>query len=564
MQAVEYSLKMANNIKKMSFDQKIFLGAIFIIPLIITPGLSYDAINIPKFIALVAFGSLLASTLFISGNLAVFRANKVLTTFLIAFVFIIFTNPFIVNRNILLQFYGGESRHTGVITNVFLVVFMAGSIYLTNKETINNFGKVIVIVGIISGVYGILQDLGLDPVTWDNPYNEVMGFVGNPNQQSSLMGICSVVIFSFFLSNSLSMARRLSLAILFIFSIYVIYCTNSTQGLIVSVAGCAFALWIKIKFLSVKKVWKISFLTLTLGIFIYGILDIFRITNGNYLYKESVSFRGDFWRTALKMTKENPLTGVGLDGYADWYRRSRDSEAATRLNLDSVSDSPHNIFLDYLSAGGIPLFLAFLLINILTLLSLVNLYRKLSGFNLEFVILGGVWIAYLLQGLISPIHISLSIWGWVASGLILGLDLGEKSKQVSIPPKKKITTANLQTISPLLRFGGLVMAVVIALPIYRMDHTFRVAFKTAQVQDFLNASNAWPKYPIRLATIGNVLLQNNLTDLGKPVLLEAVRINPNSYPSWLILSKYPNLTNNEKEEVQINLRRLEPRFEETT
>jgi O-antigen ligase len=553
----------SGNQQKIKIEQKILLAAIFVVPLIITPGFNYDAINVPKLIALVFFGSVLVSTQFNVQNLALLKANKLLATSMCVFLLVTAVNPFIVNRNLSLQLYGGDGRNTGVFATIFFLIFMVCSMFLASKIIVNMFGKLVVTVGAISSVYGLSQSLGVDPVTWDNPYNEVMGFLGNPNQQSSLLGICSVVTFAFLCTNLISKPRKALLFFLLVFLLYITIQTNSTQGLVVSVMGSALVLWIKIRFLPINRVWKISYVISILGIAIYSLLDMLRITSGNYLYKESISLRGDFWRTALQITKDHPVTGVGLDGYADWYRRSRDFVAASRLNLDSVSDSPHNIFLDYLSGGGIPLFIAFLVVNVLTLISLIRLYRKLNQFSLEVAILSGVWISYLLQGLISPIHISLSIWGWISAGLILGLDIKDNFGQTHTPQKTKKSASSLGAVSPLLRFVGVIIAFAITLPIYRMDHSFRVAFKTAQVQDFQDAANAWPKYPIRLATIGNILLQNNLTETGKPILFEAVRINPDSYPSWFILNKYPDLTESERKSVVINLKRLEPRFDVT-
>lgn len=554
---------MSGNQQKIKIEEKILLAAIFVVPLVITPGLNYDAINVPKLIALVFFGSVLVATQFNAQNLALLKANKLLTISMCVFLLVTAVNPFIVNRNVFLQLYGGDGRNTGVFATIFFIIFMVGSMFLASKRIVSMFGKLVVTVGAISSVYGLSQSLGVDPVTWDNPYNEVMGFLGNPNQQSSLLGICSVVTFAFLCTKLISKPRKALLFSFFVFLLYIIIETNSTQGLVVSVMGSALVLWIRIKFSPINRVWKISYIISISGIAIYGLLDMLRITSGNYLYKESISLRGDFWRTALQITKDHPFTGVGLDGYADWYRRTRDYVAASRLNLDAVSDSPHNIFLDYLSGGGIPLFIAFLVINVLTLISLIKLYRKLNAFNLEVAILGGVWMAYLLQGLISPIHISLSIWGWITAGLILGLDIKDNLGQTHTSQITKKLPSGRRAVPPLLRFVGVMMAFAITLPIYRMDHSFRVAFKTAQVQDFQNAANAWPQYPIRLATIGEILLQNNLTELGKPILFDAVRINSDSYPSWFILNKYPNLTDDERKYVLMNLKRLEPYFDVT-
>jgi O-antigen ligase len=90
------------------------------------------------------------------------------------------------------------------------------------------------------------------------------------------------------------------------------------------------------------------------------VLDILQKSPwSSILYKESVTFRGDFWRAGWKMTVDNPVFGVGLDGYRDHYRASRDVVTALRPGSDAMTDSAHNVFLDISSGGGFPLLIIY-------------------------------------------------------------------------------------------------------------------------------------------------------------------------------------------------------------
>jgi hypothetical protein len=53
----------------------------------------------------------------------------------------------------------------------------------------------VLVVGFISGTYGVLQHLGKDPIKWNNPYNAVIGTLGNPDFAAAVMAILAVITF---------------------------------------------------------------------------------------------------------------------------------------------------------------------------------------------------------------------------------------------------------------------------------------------------------------------------------------------------------------------------------
>ena len=78
-----------------------------------------------------------------------------------------------------------------------------------------------------------------------------------------------------------------------------------------------------------------------------------------YLYKESVTLRGEYWQAGWNMARQFPFTGVGMDAYGDWYRRARDSQALILPGPETVTNAAHNIPFDILSNGGWPLFITY-------------------------------------------------------------------------------------------------------------------------------------------------------------------------------------------------------------
>ena len=63
------------------------------------------------------------------------------------------------------------------------------------------------------------------------------------------------------------------------------------------------------------------------------------------IYKSSLQARSFYWEAALNMMQDQPLFGVGMDGFGDWYRRSRTQEIAD-FNAGITADTAHSIPLD--------------------------------------------------------------------------------------------------------------------------------------------------------------------------------------------------------------------------
>jgi hypothetical protein len=85
--------------------------------------------------------------------------------------------------------------------------------------------------------YGVVQALGGDPFDWVNPYSPVFGFLGNPNFQSSLLGVLGAVVFTQLLSGSVNSQIKGAYLVYLLVTVYVIKETDSQQGFLVLLIG---------------------------------------------------------------------------------------------------------------------------------------------------------------------------------------------------------------------------------------------------------------------------------------------------------------------------------------
>jgi O-antigen ligase len=228
--------------------------------------------------------------------------------------------------------------------------------------------------------------------------------------------------------------------------------------------------------MSVK--FRITFLVLSVIGFIAVLLGT--LNKGflaKFLYQDSVTFRGDYWRAGQQMTMENPIFGVGLDSYGDWYRRSRTIEATLRRGPDIFSTSAHNQIFDISSNGGLLLLSAYLFIMGLAVRAVIRVLRRENGYNWKFTAIFIGWFTYQLQSLISINQLALGIWGWTLTGLLIGYEINtraqekspEKTTEKPSGPTVKTSSGKIKPDWDVVLFSifGLIIGIVIALTPFR-------------------------------------------------------------------------------------------------
>jgi O-antigen ligase len=535
--------------------------------LAISPWASYDPINVPK-LAVIAVGGLITLAALLT-NATALSARKHRTVQILAGLFVldlilvlIFagTNPY-------QEFFGTFGRSTGFVAYFALTALLLGAVVVASTKFISSFARTLLIAGGLSIGYGFLQIMGADPFKWVNQYSPVIGFLGNPNFQSSFVGFSGVLAFGFIIANGLKINARLAYGAYLILATFVIYKTDSQQGLLVLAGGIAIVSMIWISRSRLKVLTIPALLVSGIGAVLVALGSLNSGPLASLLYKASVTYRGDYWRAGWKMTVEQPFLGVGLDSYGDWYRRTRTLEATLRRGPEVTSNAAHNVLLDFSSNGGFPLVILYLALMVLVVISAVKLLKRSTGFDPAIAGLIAVWIAYQAQSIISLNQLGLAVWGWIISGLIIGYEINTRTKEVVVEDKvaapkgrnvKKPVSHEMSSKTLMSMFAGGVIGLLVGLPPFIASAQFKTALETADAVKIENAASIWPHEALRYGQVGLILQANKLDAQAQKVVDAALLRYKDEFGLWSLAAKLSTATPEQVAEATAQMKRLDP------
>jgi hypothetical protein len=530
--------------------EKLIFGLVLLcgpaVGLAITPTYSNDPINIPKFFLL----TLCAMTIL---GIALSQVRNF--TYGLNRWFLILATAFIIQMSLVIlisgapfnqQFYGMNGRNTGALAYFSLICLAIGASLIAKTSYVEKVVYVLLGTGLLTVGYGFLQTTGNDPVKWNNPYNSMLGFLGNPNFSSSFLGITSVAAVALGLKVNARIYMRISSVIYVLLTLYLIVKSQSQQGVLVFAAGSAIVLYLFIRSHSVlsKPIFRFTYLGLgsIAGLFvIMGTLNQGPL--GDILYKVSVRQRGFYWRAAWEMMTANPIFGVGIDSFGDWYFPLRSANAAF-YTPSTQSNSAHSIFLDLGSGGGLPLYLINISLSVLTFIMGVKYLMRNKEFNWAFTAIFGSWIAYEAQSVISINQLGVGVWGWTLMGLIVGMEFNSRNKPTESPTNtqnrgriaRKTKEKNLVSSPQMLgAVIGLAFGLIIALPNFAADRNYRAATATADAQTLVDAALAHPEDLVRTLMAANALAASNINDRALALARHIVEENPNYHEAWRLI-----------------------------
>jgi O-antigen ligase len=519
--------------------------------LLVTPFFSYDPINVPRFLSVFVFG--LMGLFLLLGSKKELLGLKYRKVVIASVVFATWSviALFASKINLTEGIFGVTGRQTGFLAYFALIALMLSAALSSSANLQNKLVLLLVFVGLVSGMYGVLQTLGGDPFDWINPYSPVFGFFGNPNFQASFMGMAAVAAVALGLKSSEKLLVRIGFLALVLLALFNIYKSKSQQGYLVFLAGVVVVGYLYVRGNSKLKKLSLIYVVASAVGFVAVLLDILQKSPwGSILYKESVTSRGDFWRAGWQMTLDNPVFGVGLDGYRDHYRASRDLVTALRPGSDATTDSAHNVFLDISSGGGFPLLIIYVFLVGLTLFSSVKVIRRSTGFDVGFAAVFGAWVAYLAQSVISINQLGLAVWGWVLMGSIIGYEINTR---------EKIEIRSVKSAYPTVAISlGLIIGLGVGLLLMVADATFRSTVKAGDVLKIEASVRQWPQSVARMTLAAQILREGNLPERSIVIAREAVEFNPMNFEAWKELSLQPNATESERVQALETMKKLDP------
>jgi O-antigen ligase len=430
-----------------------------------------DPFNTPKLIILVLSSAWLLGHLLVSykNEKPQLKSRDIVLLPTVLFVSSMFA-AFYMSENKITALIGDNLRRLGLLTYLILAIVLLFAARVINYRFAERLVKVSVVTGLISSCYGIVQMTGNDPVSWNNPYNSIITTVGNPNFASASMAIFSLIsLFSLFL-NGISNRYKFISTFTIIVSLVAIYNSQSRQGLLTLLFGIIFYFSIY-AFVNLPKIR----ITVALGTIVISVFLILGMLQKGpfspYLYKESVSVRGYYWRAAIEMFKDNPWFGVGLDSYGWYFKEYRELEYVLNYGYDITSSNAHNVILQLLSTGGLFVGISYLILILFTFFTGIKLVKRTSK-NMQkmSLLLLSAWIGFQAQAFISIDNLGVTVWGWLLAGSIFGLsrnsDSNEPSKSSDQKTKKK---AELEIFQPILSSLFLIPSLILSIYLWQAE-----------------------------------------------------------------------------------------------
>lgn len=549
---------------ELKFTKYISLSLVIITVFILTAPVS-DPVNVTKFLVLgiLSLGSLGWNSY--KKYVELWDTEKPILLSLIFFTLSSVIAVVFSAEPIVQNLYGLYGRNTGLLTYVFLAILLYATLSWKNSKSFSIYLFGFLAAGMLNILYGIWVSIFGDFIPWTNNYGALLGTFGNPDFAGAFLGMLSGVLLSVLFIAKHKWQRLLALILLFL-NIFTVLETKTTQGILVfgiSIsASFSYFLYSKFSKFKIHKYFLLSFTLIAMltliGMFQKGPL-------ADLVYKRSISLRGIYWDAALKTGNTHILTGVGMDGFGNWFRQVRSVKAATWFpGPGVVTNVAHNIYLDMYASGGLILLAAFTFFNFYAGWRLFELLKAKKEFDWIVASLTSIYFGYQAQAIISINQIGLGVWGWTIIGVIcayerLSREQNQKQKIMKINNRKTKQYSEDKSIVLVPIF--MLLGLLLALPPFVADAKWTSALKfkdLRKLEESLRPSYFTPSSSERLANAVIILSQNNLDDQAYVYAKQGVKFSSNYFDAWNMLYYARKSTDSDRKIALENMKRLDP------
>lgn len=552
---------------KLTISSLLF-GGVFT-TIVINPWTNYDPINLPKLTALF--------------TLAAFLVPVIISRIPVSSLNLKYQLPFYLLLPISLgisfwkngaprieQVWGTWGRNTGIVALVSLYIICFATSTVAKEMSLETFQRIFQRLGYFITCYTTIQLLELDPIAWSQKL--MFATFGNLNFMSAFLGLTSVSMIA-----SLTLSRNWSTKIFYVsittLNIYLIWTSESIQGIAIIIVGITVILMLRAIRKFNRKFFSLSLVsTIVLGGFVaVGSAGVGPL--GKWLIQETVIYRIDYWKAALNMIKTHPFTGIGVDSYGDFYREYREADAVLRTGPSRVSNTAHNIFLDYASGAGI--FAALSLFGLFFLAFLIFYIRQKKGLmgNEDFVLLP-LLASFFIFCLISINQLGVTIWGFIIIGYSLGLSVTNSTfaeskirrpRSLSASSKGHMDSSTLLTVKrsssssmillPVSIMTGAIAFIFSMIPV-RADAKFLTVFLSKEISNDLLQVNDFSTF--HREKLIEMAISNGNDNYVLPATRDLLRFNPRSFYGLSVLAFSNSVTEPESSSALEALVELDP------
>jgi hypothetical protein len=562
---------MINQLAERTIARVLGIGSGFVAILVVT-GTVTDPVNVTKLFALGGVAAAAVAVLLAFGLQELWASSKLLVVFVGLFL-VASLNAIVNSEGPLTQnLYGAYGRNTAFIAYLLLISVTLSAAVLRRENSFKYLMWGLFGAGFVNVVYCSWVIAFGDFIPWSNPYGNLLGTFGNPNFIGAFLGLFAASLIAYSFKPGTFLAVRIGVLVIFLLTAYAIIDSNAIQGRVVVAAGLGIVgfYFVRSKFEAfIAQVVYVMFIGIAGTFALLGALQIGPLAK--YIYKTSVSLRGEYWQAGWNMGTERPLTGVGFDTYGDWYRRARDTQALILPGPNTTTNAAHNVPFDVFAFGGWPLFIGYLGILALSAIAIIKVTIRNRKYDAVFVTLTTAWICYQLQSIISINQIGLAVWGWLFGGALIAYEVATrpnvdefqsvqgKGKSARVTKKKQ---AESVVTSTLIAGVGAVIGLLIAVPPYSADAKWRTALgsqdlnkiEAALTPGYLNPANSY-KY----VNAVQLLESSKLFDVSLKYARIGVKFNSDNFDAWRVLYLITNSSPEEKAIALENMKRLDPK-----
>lgn len=523
--------------ERLALESRLILGALVAITWVMWPG-HFEPFIFSKFLLLALTGAIALG--FLIPQFPLLRkmpAFAFFNFFFLAWFIVLVFRSEVIHTSI----FGVQGRNMGFLSYLSLAVI---SIYLASISSEPIVKKTVFMFTIATtglGLYGVLQILKLDPFNWKLVYQGIIGNLGNPNFMSVMGALFGTSMAFWFLQTKQGNGIKLLSLAGFIVAVANIFFSRSTQGWIVLLIALTPLIFLKFQELS-KFISRLFLAVVAAGSTLLAMAIFQTGPLSGLIYQQSLSYRADFWRIAWKMASGNPLFGVGIDRYQNFYREYKTLEQVRLVGAEDFSDSAHNLYLHFAATGG------FLFAGLLLALNVFVAYRFVIAMQISdtsknlVALIFGVWLGIQAQSLISVDYPSIALWGWVFAGLGVGLSYKGIERQT-----KQAQELGLKYVGHFVSIVASVAAFAILIPASNAQSELKTGFyayvakgDSAAIRiksDFLKNIEAKdsrnPTLPVLSA---NSLFQDEAFEASLEAAQRAIAIDSHDYRSWWFLA----------------------------
>ena len=545
--------------------------------LAINPWYALDPINLPKMFILTTGAATLVGWIIFqikNGNKPYLPIVALSIFFVLSLLASFFTNiaPWYQ------QLWGTWGRSTGLITYLAFIVMMVSALLVSSNDSTQKIRVLFERLGYFISLYTLIQLMEIDPINWSQ--KAMVATLGNINFMSSFLGLAAISYSCRLLLEKLSISSKLFFLFLTSLNLYLILISQSIQGVGVFFAGLTLLLTFKIRH-SHNLLKSLIFLVSTIVIGIIVFVGTLGLGPLSALRQNTVLFRLDYWQAGINMLIANPINGVGIDSYGDYYREYRTLEAVTRTGPQRVTNTAHNIFLDIFSGAGIFAGLFFTLIMLLTAKAIFSALKG-NFVNVDFISFSAMWLGFMVFLLISINQIGVGVWGFIFTGLVNGFVIrsridkgkiegavyaGKRKTERSISENLKNLgeAADLKSPNRALQFtvsGALAIAVgTLSLIPNVADARFVSAIRSSNLDQAMKVVNSPGIQDFHIERLISALAEAGRSKESLELAQLLTRQNPQSWPAWVAIVSSGIATRDQRVRAANELFRLDPNNE---